>query len=384
MIYRHIQTKVEKALSQQLVAIVYGARQTGKTTLAKQIAKKYLNPLYLTCDDPVVVSNLSGRSGPELKSYIGNADLVIIDEAQRVENIGISIKLIHDSHPEIPLLVTGSSSLDLANKISEPLTGRSAEFILYPLSISEVSSSIPEMQSKAGIIMVRGGYPGIWHLSGEDAEERLRQIALNYLYRDAFSPLVTYDQTIINNLLRLLAYQIGNEVNYSEIGRRIGITSDTVQRYVDLLEKAFIVFRLNQFRRNKRAEVGRLRKVYFYDLGIRNALVDNFLPIDSREDAGVLWENFCILERHKYLSTTDKHIRSFYWRNNNQREIDFIEENHNTISAYELKIGKKSPKLPIEFSRDYPEASYKIIRPTNFTTMIFDGDNNPSQIRLIP
>ena len=383
MIFRDIQTKVEHALSQQLVAIVYGARQTGKTTLAKQISIKYTNPLYLTCDDPTTVTNLTERSATELKAYIGNADMVIIDEAQRVENIGISIKLLHDSYPEIPLLVTGSSSLDLANKVSEPLTGRSAEFILYPLSVTEVSQNSPEMQPNSNILMVRGGYPGIWKLPGKEAEERLRRIALDYLYRDAFSPLVTYDQTILNNLLRLLAYQIGNEVNYSELGRRLGITGETVQRYIDLLEKAFIIFRLNQYRRNRRAEVGRLRKVYFYDLGIRNALVDNFQPLDVRDDAGALWENFCIMERKKYISKTLRHIQPFYWRNDNQREIDYIEEERSSVRAYEFKLGKKTPRLPIDFSRLYPDATYTIVRPTNFTGILFSSEN-PAQISLLP
>lgn len=383
MIFRDIQPKIEHALAQQLVAIVYGARQTGKTTLAKQISNGYSNPLYLTCDDPTVVTNLTERSISELKAYIGNADMVIIDEAQRVENIGISIKLIHDAYPHIPLLITGSSSLDLANKITEPLTGRSAEFILYPLSVAEVSNNAAEMQPNSNLLMVRGGYPGMWALPGDEAEERLRRIALDYLYRDAFSPLVSYDQTILNNLLRLLAYQIGNEVNYSELGRRLGVTGETIQRYIDLLEKAFIIFRLNQYRRNRRAEVGRLRKVYFYDLGIRNALVDNFNPVNNREDAGALWENFCIIERRKHLATTLRHVQSFYWRNNNQREIDYIEEEHSQIKSYEFKLGKKTPRLPIEFSRDYPAATYTIVRPTNFTSILFP-DENPAQTRLLP
>lgn len=383
IIYRTIQPKVEAVLAKKLVAIVYGARQTGKTTLAKQIAKNYQSPLYLTCDDPTVVTNLTERSAIELKAYVGNADMVIIDEAQRVENIGISIKLLHDSYPDLPLLITGSSSLDLANSVSEPLTGRSTELLLYPLSVSEVSSSTPAIQANSKVQMVRGGYPGFWELPGDDAEERLRNLAINYLYRDAFSPLVSYDQTIINNLLRLLAHQIGNEVNYSELARRLGVTGDTVQRYIDLLEKAFIIFRLNQYRRNQRAEVGRLRKIYFYDLGVRNALVDNFAPIDSREDAGVLWENFCILERKKYLNATNRHVQMFYWRNRSQREIDLIEEERKAVHAYEFKLGKKTQRVPVEFTRAYPDASYKIVRPLNFTSLLLD-DSRPEQTRLIP
>lgn len=383
MIYRDIQPKVEKVLTQGLVAIVYGARQVGKTTLARQVAQHYSNPLYLNCDDPTVVTNITGRSAPELKSYVGNADMVIIDEAQRVENIGISIKLLHDSYPDLPLLVTGSSSLDLANKITEPLTGRSVELLLYPFSVREVSQNVPEMQANARTLMIRGGYPGMWPLSGEDVETRLNNLATNYLYRDAFSPVVIYDQTILNNLLRLLAYQVGNEVNYSELSRRLGVSRDTIERYIDLLEKAFIVFRRNQYRRNQRAEVGRLRKIFFVDLGVRNALVDDFRPVDVRDDGGALWENFCILERLKYLESSDRHIRSYYWRNSNKREIDLIEEESRMIRAYEFKLGKKQPKSPIEFSRDYPDSSYSIVNPTNFNERLFDR-TNPGQSRLFP
>lgn len=383
VIHRDIQPKVEKALRQGLVAIVYGARQVGKTTLAKQISQLYTDPLYLNCDDPTVVTNLTSRSAIELKSYIGNANMVIIDEAQRVENIGISIKLLHDTYPQLPLLVTGSSSLDLANKIAEPLTGRSVELLLYPFSVRELSQNVPEMQANARTLMVRGGYPGMWPLSGEDAEERLRNLATNYLYRDAFSPMVIYDQTILNNLLRLLAYQIGNEVNYSELSRRLGISRDTIERYIDLLEKAFIVFRRNQFRRNQRAEVGRLRKIYFVDLGVRNALVDNFQPLDIREDSGSLWENFCILERLKYLEVTDRHVRSYYWRNSNKREIDLVEEEAANVRAYEFKLGKKRPKQPVEFIRDYPGSLYCTVNPTNFNEHLFDK-TNPAQAKLFP
>ena len=384
MLFRDIQPLVLDTLNKGMIAVVYGARQTGKTTLAKQLGKEYYkNYLYLNCDDPTVVANLVGRSAPELKSYIGNADLVIIDEAQRVENVGISIKLLHDTYPEVPLLVTGSSSLDLSNKISEPLTGRSVELHLFPLSVREVSNNTPEMQANARTMMVRGGYPGMWSLSAEDATTRLQNIATNYLYRDAFAPIVTYDQTILNNLLRLLAYQIGNEVNYGELSRRLSVSRETAERYIDLLEKAFIVFRLNQYRRNLRSEVGRLRKVYFYDLGIRNALIGDFRPIDARDDAGVLWENFCIVERLKYLGATRKHVRSYYWRNSNKREIDLVEEYSGELHAYEFKLGNNRPRLPTEYSKLYPNSDYTVVNQTNFNDILFTS-SDPNQIALFP
>ena len=368
MITRKIQQQVIDTLNQGMVSIVYGARQVGKTTLAKQIAKNYKKSLYLNCDDPVVVSSLTEKSAIELRSYIGDSNLVIIDEAQRVENIGISIKLIHDTYPEIKLLVTGSSSLDLSNKITEPLTGRSIETILYPLSVEEVSANPTELATNANNIMVRGGYPGMWKLSAETAFDRLSNIATNYLYRDAFSPKVLYDQTIINNLLRLLAYQIGSEVNYSELGRKLSINNETVKRYIDLLEKAFIIFRRNQYRRNQRAEIGKLRKIYFTDLGIRNALLDDFKPLELRNDVGALWENFCVIERLKYIQNQNMRVRSFYWRNSDKREVDIIEEEGGTLRAFECKFSsKKQPKPPVDFIRSYPDTYFSVVSPNNFT-----------------
>lgn len=374
MIVRKIQQQVISTLNQGLVSIVYGARQVGKTTLAKQIAKNYKKPLYLNCDDPTVVSSLTEKSAIELRSYIGDSDLVVIDEAQRVENIGISIKLIHDTYPEIKLLVTGSSSLDLSNKITEPLTGRSIETILYPLSVEEVSANPTELTANANIIMVRGGYPGMWKLSAEAAFDRLSNIATNYLYKDAFSPKVIYDQTIINNLLRLLAYQVGNEVNYSELGRKLSINDETVKRYIDLLEKAFIIFRRNQYRRNQRAEIGKLRKIYFTDLGIRNALLNDFKPLELRNDVGALWENFCVIERLKFIQSQNMRVQSFYWRNSDKREVDIIEEEGGVLRAFECKYSpKKQPKPPIDFTRNYPNASFSVISPNNFTESLLSG-----------
>jgi uncharacterized protein len=229
-IERHEQKHIEKALSSNLVAILYGARQVGKTTLAKETAKRFTNPLYLNCDDPNVVISLTNKSAAELKSYIGNADLVIVDEGQRVGNIGITVKLIHDTYPEVKLLVTGSSSLDLANKISEPLTGRSKEILLYPLSINEVSSSRIEMDANWKTMLDRGGYPAMWSLPAQEAHARLSNIANNYVYRDAFGPQVMFDQTVINDLLRLLAYQIGQEVSYGELAAKLSISKETVMR----------------------------------------------------------------------------------------------------------------------------------------------------------
>ena len=366
-ITRHEQPRVRKVLDNGLVAILYGARQVGKTTLAKEVAKGYANPLYLNCDDPNVVISLTNKSAVELKSYIGNADLVVIDEGQRVKNIGITIKLLHDTYPNVGLLVTGSSSLDLANKITEPLTGRSEEVILYPLSINEVSDNRVELDANWRTMLDRGGYPAMWQLSAQDAHARLSNIANNYVYRDAFGPQVIFDQTIINDLLRLLAYQIGQEVSYGELAAKLSISKETVMRYIDLLEKAFIIFRRNQYRRNQRVEVGRLRKVYFTDLGIRNAIIENFKPLETRDDLGALWENFCVIERLKYLQAKERRVRSYYWRNADQREIDIVEEEGEEIHAYECKFNaKKMARVPLAFNKMYPNQVFDTVNPENF------------------
>jgi len=370
-IQRHEYGKLEKILKNGLVAILYGARQVGKTTLAKELAKQFDRSLYLNCDDPNVVASLTNKSAIELKSYIGDVSLAIIDEGQRVENIGITIKLIHDTYPEIKLLVTGSSSLDLANKISEPLTGRSEEVILYPLSIGEVSSSQLEFDSNWKTMLERGGYPAMWQLSAQDAYARLSSIANNYVYRDAFGPQVMFDQTVINDLLRLLAYQIGQEVSYGELAAKLSISKETVMRYIDLLEKAFIVLRRGQYRRNQRVEVGRLRKIYFTDLGIRNAIIENFKPLELRDDVGALWENFCVIERLKYLQAQDRRVRSYYWRNAEQREIDIIEEESDSLRAYECKLNSnKTVRIPLAFSRMYQGYSFECVNPDNFARLL--------------
>jgi predicted AAA+ superfamily ATPase len=370
-IQRHEQKRIEKVLNNNLIAILYGARQVGKTTLAKEVAKHFKNHLYLNCDDPNVVSSLSNKSAVELKSYIGDADLVIIDEGQRIENIGISIKLIHDTYPTIKLLVTGSSSLDLANKVAEPLTGRSEEILLYPLSITEVSKNRLETDANCRTMLDRGGYPGIWQLSARDAHTRLSNIANNYVYRDAFGAQVMFDQTIINDLLRLLAYQIGQEVSYGELAGKLSVSKETVMRYIDLLEKAFIIQRRNQYRRNQRVEIGRLRKVYFTDLGIRNAIVENFKPLEMRDDIGALWENFCVIERLKYLQLQERRVRSYYWRNADQREIDIIEEESDVLRAYECKINsKKTVRVPLAFRKMYLNYTFNVANPDNFPDIL--------------
>jgi predicted AAA+ superfamily ATPase len=312
---------------------------------------------------------LQGQSLAGLRSIIANSKLVVIDEAQRVENIGLTAKLIHDSMPDIRLLLTGSSSLDLANKIKEPLTGRSKEFLLYPLSLKEVAHNIIESDGYMNRLLVYGGYPGLWLLQEKESADLARNIANHYLYKDAFALGTIYDQTVIDNLLRLLAHQIGNEVSYSELASSLEVSKDTVMRYVDLLEKAFIVFRLPQFRKNQRVQIGRLRKIYFYDLGMRNALVDDFRPIEVRGDIGALWENFILVERLKKHQFDQKYVRSYYWRSRDKQEVDLVEESSGEFSAFECKWNKQ-PRVPGGFLSAYPDIDVIGVTKNNYWELL--------------
>ena len=361
LINRYLTPKVKNTLEQGDVAIIYGARQTGKTTLAKEILAEYEGGAYLNCDEPDIRERLTNKTSTELKALFGDAPFVVLDEAQRIKDIGLTAKLIHDTFPETKLLLTGSSSIDLANTVKEPLTGRSMEYILYPLATTEVAENAIEATRLLEKSLVLGGYPKAWPMSQDDAAAYLRNLVNNYLYRDAFGATTIFDSTIIDNLLRLLAFQIGNEMSYSEVGSRLGVNKETAMRYIDLLEKAFIVFRLPQFRRNERNEVGRLRKVYFYDLGVRNGLVNNFLPLTHRNDVGALWENYCIVERKKYLQRHDTYVRHYYWRSDTKQEIDLIEEIGTDTAAYEFKYKDQKVKKPTVFGSNYPSVPFGIV-----------------------
>ncbi|NNN20935.1 MAG: DUF4143 domain-containing protein [Acidimicrobiales bacterium] len=306
-----------------------------------------------------------------MKASFRSARLVVIDEAQRVKNVGITAKLIHDNYPETKLLLTGSSSIDLANTIKEPLTSRSIDYILYPLAASEVASNATDARRLIEKSLVLGSYPRSWQMADNDATTYLRNLANNYLYRDAFATNAIFDTTIIDRLLHLLAFQVGNEVSYSEVARHIEVSKETAMRYIDLLEKAFIVFRLSQYRKNQRNEVGRLRKVYFYDLGVRNGLIDNFLPLSYRNDVGALWENYCIAERKKYLQKMNIYARHYFWRSYTRQEIDLVEEIGVNTGAYEFRYKDQKVKLPSNFVADYPDVPFKILIKDTLSDFIY-------------
>lgn len=370
MIERYLKAKVEEALQDGLVAIVYGARQVGKTTLVKNVAEGYENSLYLDCDIPQVSKLLTDVGVEELKSVLGSAELVIIDEAQRVKNIGLTAKIIHDHKLVKNLILTGSSSFDLSNKIKEPLTGRAVECFLEPLSILETSSNQIDLVSQIPHYLLYGSYPGVWQFGIDKTIDRLLSLSSDYLYKDAFYFDVKINVETISNLLQLLSHQIGSEVSYRGLADKLEINKETVVRYISLLENAFIVYRFKQYKRNQRTEVGRLRKVYFYDLGIRNGLINNFEPLNLRSDLGGLWENFVINERRKSHAANNRHIKQFYYRSKTKKEIDLVEVDGQKLKLYDCKYSASKATLPKEFIEQYGDIDLSSINKDNFSQLL--------------
>lgn len=368
VIKRHIQDIIVSRLFKGRAVIIYGARQVGKTTLIKEIQKDYeASSVYFNCDEPDIREALTEKTSTELKSFIGNKRLVLIDEAQRIRNIGITLKLIIDNYPEIQVIATGSSSFDLSNQISEPLTGRKYEFRLFPFSISELKQVYTEIEIERLLDnrMVMGMYPDVV-IKSDEAEEILRDITKSYLYKDVLQFQYIRNPEILNKLLQALALQVGSEVSYNELAGMLKIDKKTVSSYISLLEKAFIIFRLSPFSRNLRNELKKLRKIYFVDTGIRNALINNLNPMKLRQDTGGLWENFLISERMKIFNNSSVVINFYFWRTHQQQEIDLIEEQGGSIYGYELKQNKKTYKIPKAFLDAYPEVKVDLINKNNY------------------
>lgn len=350
------------------MVILYGARQVGKTTVIKELQKKYKSSLYLNCDEPDIKVRLQGASSTALGALIGNSKLVLIDEAQRVADIGLTLKLMVDNFPTAQIIATGSSFFDLSNKVAEPLTGRAYEFMLYPFSVNELRQQYSNLE--IGRLLERrliyGMYPEIVEREGEVSEE-LKNIARSYAYKDVLQYQGIRNPEVLEKLLTALALQIGNEVSYTEVARLIGVNRLTVESYVNILEKAFIIFRLRPYSRNPRKELAKLRKIYFYDVGIRNALINNFNPLIQRADVGALWENFWISERIKYNANIVSNAQLYFWRTYARQEVDLVEETSGKLVAFECKWSKtKKIKAPSEWRALYPTAQFTVVTPENF------------------
>ena len=320
------------------------------------------------CDEPEARSLLTDTNIQKLRTIIGTHKLVMIDEAQRVKNIGLTLKLIIDSWPDVQLLVTGSSSLDLANEINEPLTGRKFEYHLYPFSSKELalaSNMLIEQQSLEKRL-IYGLYPDVINFTGEE-KECLLNLSSSYLYKDILALSNIRKPTQLENLLTALALQIGSEVSFHELAQTIQTNDETVERYICLLEKCFIIFRLGAFNRNHRNEIKKGKKIYFYDNGIRNAILQNFSPLNLRQDVGALWENYFISERLKANHYRRYYVNSFFWRTFQQQEIDLIEDADGLLMAFEIKWNeKRQSRIPKTFAQTYPNHRFCIVNRTNY------------------
>ncbi len=363
-----------KMLHSSKVVIIYGARQVGKTTLLNHIVEELpLRTLRIDAEDARYTDVLSSKNTQHLKSLVAGYDLVVIDEAQQIPDIGTTLKLIHDHIPEIRVVATGSSSFDLSNKVMEPLTGRHWAYTLYPISFGELAkqNNAFELDQRVEEILIYGSYPEIIAIQSlEKKKEYLNSLVSSYLFRDVLQISQVRNSLKLRQLLKLLAYQIGSQVSMTELGTRLDMSKDTVARYIDLLEKSFVVFRLGGLSRNMRNEVTRMDKIYFYDLGVRNSIIDMLKPLHDRNDAGQLWENFIISERIKHNAYQNNQASYYFWRLTTGAEIDLVEETDGRFHGCEIKFGEKQGKPPASWQVGYPGSDYTTINRRNYLSFI--------------
>jgi len=367
---RIVYQKIKERLFKGKIIILYGARRVGKTTLCKELLQEFGDQgRYFNCESLEVKTALETQNPDRLREFLGRGKMFVLDEAQSVENIGQSLKLLIDTFPEIQIIATGSSSFDLANKTGEPLVGRSYTITLYPLSLAEVANSQSNSQAISDLdLQLRFGFmPNVYNLEVLDQKiEELKEISSKYLYKDILDLEDIRNPRLLTDLLTALALQGGQEVSLRELSNLLNVVHSTVDRYLDLLEKTFVIYRLRSFSRNLRKEIGKSFKVYFWDLGIRNSLILNYNKMDLRTDTGSLWENYCITERLKKNANNRKFVNSYFWRTYDQKEIDYIEEYNGVLHAYEFKYGNKKSKIPTEFLKTYPNSTFTEISRENY------------------
>ncbi|MBI9066367.1 MAG: ATP-binding protein [Salinivirgaceae bacterium] len=357
------------------VIIILGSRQAGKTTIIKKLSNLVKQKqMFLNGDDPAVRQMLNNPTFSQLKQIVGNNKVIFIDEAQRIENIGVTLKMIVDEMKGVQVVATGSSAFELANIINEPLTGRKWEYLLFPMSFAEMvnHTSFWEEFQNLEQRLIYGYYPEVVTSAGNQVEI-LKLISDSYLYKDILILDNIKKSNKIEKLLQALALQVGQQVSYNELAQLIGLDKATVEKYIRLLEQAFVIFRLPTLNRNLRNELKRTRKVYFYDNGVRNAILNNFNMLSLRQDIGGLWENFLISERMKYNHYNGNYSNYYFWRNHAQQEVDFIEEREGKLFAFEFKWNpRRKVKFPKSFIEGYPGTETKVISQENFTEFIMD------------
>ena len=370
MYHRCISKVILDKIGKGKVIILTGARQVGKTTLLNTILND-LKYLFLDGDDPTVRSILTYPNTEQLRSLIGDYKLVFIDEAQRIDGIGLTVKILFDQFKDIQIVVSGSSSFELSNELNEPLTGRKWEFNLYPISWEEFEKYhgflVSEQQLENRLLY--GFYPDVLNNPGQE-RDILKNLVNSYLYRDILAYSDIRKPEILEKLVQALALQIGNEVSYNELSQIVGVDKSTISKYIDLLQKGFVLFKLSSFSRNIRNEIKTNKKIYFFDNGIRNMIIGNFTSLELRTDKGALWENFLISERIKQNMYKNNYAKTYFWRTKQQQEIDFVEEVDGKLKGYEFKWkAKKNVKIPKSFLRTYG-ATGKVISRDNFREFV--------------
>ena len=368
-----IERKLSKVIKEQLfrgkAIILVGSRQVGKTTLLGELVRQSdKRILSLNCDEPEVQTMLTDTNVAKLRTIIGNNELVVIDEAQKVNNIGLTLKLIVDNIKDVQVVATGSSAFELRNQLNEPLTGRKFEYQMFPISSGEIIDTYGLLEEKRTLEnrLVYGSYPDII-MHPEEARRYLTELTQSYLYKDVLSLDSLRKPQLLDKLLQALAFQVGSEVSTNELARTLQTDSKTIDKYLDLLEKCYVIFRLGGLSRNLRTELKRAKKIYFYDNGVRNAVIQQFSPVALRNDMGALWENFFIAERMKRNHYSGHYCNSFFWRTTLQQEIDLIEESDGAMTAFEMKW---NPSKKVLFSKSFIEAynvkETVVISPDNY------------------
>jgi len=355
------------------IVVLLGPRQVGKTTLARQIMAMFGKSLYLNADLQPQHTALVSHDLRQLKLLTDGYDLLVIDEAQRIPDIGLTLKIIHDELPHLRVLVTGSSSLDLARATGEPLTGRMWQYELFPMATSELNhlGNAFEIAQHLDSFLVYGMYPEVFHYtSAVEKEEYLTNLTRAYLYKDILEVSGIRHHDKIHELLQLLAYQIGSLVSFSEIGQKLGMSTETVQRYIELLEKSYVIRRLRGFSRNLRKEITKTSKIYFLDLGIRNALIQDFKPLTLRPDRGMIWENFLFVERLKHNRYRKYFASPYFWRTYTGAELDYVEVIADELHGFEFKWGTQSRKVPKTWATTYPKATFEVINGESYHNFI--------------
>ncbi|HLF65260.1 MAG TPA: ATP-binding protein [Saprospiraceae bacterium] len=375
MIPRILEASIKERLGSEKAILLFGARQLGKTTLLRTIFGTRADTLWLNCDEPDVQVLFQNVTSSRLKTLFAGYRFVVFDEAQRIPDIGLKLKLITDHIPQVQVIATGSSAFELANKAHEPLTGRKWEYQMFPVSFEEMVTyhGLLEEQRQLHSRLLYGYYPEIINNPGEE-RERLKTLTDSFLYKDILHWENIQKPDKLIRLMQALSFQVGRQVSYSELGNLVGLDNKTVEKYLNLLEQVFVIFRLGSFSRNLRNELKASRKIYFFDNGIRNALIAAFQPIDLRQDIGALWENWILSERMKYLHYHNIWTNTFFWRTSQQQEIDLVEERDGTLSAYEFKwASTKKSTFPRTFTENYKPVTQETISPDNFEKFVGIG-----------